>query len=160
MDLTHTYIGDLVIELESPSGTTVVLHDRSGGTTNDIVGTYGVDLSPAEPLSGFHGESSDGTWELRVRDEANGDTGTVNAWSLDLCGRPPEVATPEMLLRDVTLGPSGPVLRWWPYPGMDSYRVYRAVDPSSAAAFADVTAEDGDPGSSGVARLVFPSSGA
>ena len=34
---------------------------------------------------------------------------------------------------------------WWPYPGLTSYRVYRATDPSLPANFSDVTAEDADP---------------
>ena len=41
--------------------------------------------------------------------------------------------------------PDGTLLTWWHYPGMQSYRVYRSDDPSSAAAFLDVTAEDDDP---------------
>ena len=36
------------------------------------------------------------------------------------------------------------MLDWWPYPGMTGYRVYRSTDPSSAALFDDVTAEDDD----------------
>jgi hypothetical protein len=49
-----------------------------------------------------------------------------------------------MRLRDVSVEPGGTRLRWWPYPGMSSYRVYRSTDPSAAAAFLDVSAEDSD----------------
>jgi carboxypeptidase D len=145
VDISHTYIGDLRITLFSPSGTAVILHNRTGSGTDDIRGTYGDDLVPAEPLSALAGEPADGPWQLEIQDMAGGDTGTLNAWTLQIAGRPVEAATPEMLFRELTRDESGVTLRWWPYPGLDSYRVYRSTDPSSAAAFLDVTAEDPDP---------------
>ena len=144
VDITHTYIGDLILTLTSPSGTAVTLHNRSGGSTEDIVGTYGLDLSPAEPLSVLNGEGAGGTWELKVSDLAGSDTGTVNAWSLIYCGRTVEASTPEMRFRELTPESDGVHLNWWSYPGLDSYRVYRSNDPAAAAAFVDVTAEDDD----------------
>jgi len=144
VNITHTYIGDLDIVLKSPQGTGVVLHNRSGGSAEDIVGTYGVDLAPAEPLSAFVGEPAAGTWELSVTDNADVDTGTLNGWSLDLCGRPEEAATPEMKLSGLEKQTDGVLIEWWPYPGMISYRVYRSTDARSAGAFLDVTSEDAD----------------
>jgi carboxypeptidase D len=145
LDISHTYIGDLIVTLTSPTGTPVVLHNRGGGSTHDIVGTYGVDLTPAESLAALAGEGSGGTWELSVSDNAGSDTGTLNSWSLTYCGRAEEASTPEMRFRLLTPESDGIHLTWWPYPGLDSYRVYRSSDPSSPAAFIDVTAEDGDP---------------
>ena len=49
-----------------------------------------------------------------------------------------------MRLRDSAVVPEGVLLSWWVYPGLDSYRVYRSSDPSSAATFVDVTSEDAD----------------
>jgi hypothetical protein len=121
-----------------------VLHNRTGSGTDDIVGTYGGDLFPAESLSLLAGEPADGTWQLEIRDLAGGDTGTLNAWTLQFAGRPVETTTPEMRFRDLSHDDSGVTLTWWPYPGLDSYRVYRSTDPSSAAAFLDVTTEDPD----------------
>jgi subtilisin-like proprotein convertase family protein len=144
VSITHTYIGDLTVELIAPSGTEVMLHNRSGGSTNDIVGTYGDDLTPAEPLTVLDGESAVGAWKLRITDHAGGDTGTLNRWSVDVCGDDPLTATPEMRLRDVDVVAGSVLLRWWPYPGLDSYRVYRSTNPVSALAFSDVTTEDGD----------------
>jgi len=144
VNITHTYIGDLEIGLISPSGTRVLLHDQSGGSSNDILGTYGVDLTPAESLGVLASEESNGIWQLDVTDGFNGDTGWLEGWSVEVCGRPAEASTPEMRLRDVRIEPSGLRLHWWPYPGMNSYRVYRSADPSAAASFLDVTAEDGD----------------
>ncbi|MEE8411639.1 MAG: M14 family zinc carboxypeptidase [Acidobacteriota bacterium] len=144
VDITHTYIGDLTLELLSPQGTTVLLHNRTGGGTDDILGSYGLDLTSAESLAVFDDEPSTGTWKLTVSDGAGGDSGTLNEWNLEICGRPLEATTPQMLFREVSVEPGGVQLRWWPYPGLHSYRVYRSTDPSSANAFTDVTAEDSD----------------
>ncbi len=145
VDISHTYIGDLEIQLLSPSGTHVMLHNRSGGSANDIVGTYGEDLTPAESLDAFIGESATGgAWQMDVYDAAGGDTGVLNSWSLTICGQQPEEATPEMRFDDLEVEPDGVTLRWWPYPGLTSYKVYRATDPSAVETFADVTSEDGD----------------
>jgi carboxypeptidase D len=145
VDVTHGYVGDLRIDLVSPSGTPVALHNRTGGSTDDIYGTYGVDLTPDEPFSRLRGETGAGTWTLRLRDGVTENQGRLDAWSLELCGRPIEAETPEMRLRDVDAAAEGVRLRWWPYPGLHSYRVYRSTDPSSPGAFVDVTAEDVDP---------------
>lgn len=142
--ITHGYIGDLWVELISPSGTPVVLHNRSGGSSNNIHGTYGDDLYPFEPLARLGGETSSGTWSLKVSDGVGGNVGTLDAWSLELCGRPFEATPPEMRFRRHWVEPDGAVLEWWPYPGMDSYRVYRATEATSADGFVDVTAEDDD----------------
>jgi subtilisin-like proprotein convertase family protein len=144
VNITHTYIGDLVIELTSPSSTPVVLHNRDGGSSDDIVGTYGENLTPAEPLSVLLGETSGGIWQLTVTDNAGSDEGILNSWSLSVCEEPVEATTPKMRLSDVSADPAGVQVEWWSYPGLTSYRVYRATDPSAAGNFADVTIEDGD----------------
>ena len=139
VNISHTYIGDLRITLTSPSSTAVVLHNHTGGPANDIVGTYGVNLTPFEPLSALVGEPSSGTWRLDVADEAGGDVGTVNSWSVELCGHAAG-PMPEMRLRDVAIEPGAGVrLNWWPYPGALYYKIYRSQDPSSLPAFVAVT---------------------
>src|SRR5262249_41449062 len=90
------------------------------------------------------GEHSAGTWTLSVTDSIPSNTGTLNAWSLEVCGRPFEASTPEMRLRSVSKEPGKTVLEWWPYPVLTSYKVYRATSPFPTA-FADVTSEDADP---------------
>ena len=145
VDVTHTYRNDLRVDLVSPAGTVVVLHNRSGGSADDIAGVFGVDLTPFVPLSRVDGESSAGTWSLRVDDGVPGNTGSLEAWSAKVCGRPFEASTPEMRLADVERTPGGVAISWWPYPGMSDYRVYRSSDPSQPGGFIDVTAEDPDP---------------
>ena len=77
VDVTHTYIGDLKIDLIAPDGTTkTVEHNRSGGGTDDIDQTYAPD---------FGGESIAGTWTLRINDNyASADDGTLNSWTLTI----------------------------------------------------------------------------
>ncbi len=83
VDITHTYIGDLRVKLTSPSGTDVFLHNRSGGSADDIVGNYPNTLTPAGSLSDFEGEPLDGTWTLLVTDHAGQDVGTLNSWGIN-----------------------------------------------------------------------------
>lgn len=73
VDVTHTYKGDLKVELVK-DGKTIVLHDRAGGSADDLKATF----SPAELV----GTGMSGTWTLRVSDRAAIDEGTLNAWSL------------------------------------------------------------------------------
>jgi subtilisin-like proprotein convertase family protein len=73
--IVHTYIGDLVVSLIAPDGSTYVLHNRAGGSTDDINQTYTVNLSS---------EASNGTWKLRVQDAAAGDIGRIDSWTVNL----------------------------------------------------------------------------
>jgi len=73
VNITHTYKGDLVVTLLAPDGSPYVLHNRTGGSADNIVQTFSVNLST---------EALNGTWTLRVQDAASGDTGTLNSWSL------------------------------------------------------------------------------
>jgi serine protease len=73
VNIVHTYIGDLKVDLVAPDGSVYVLHNRSGGSADNINQTYTVNLS-SEPLNG--------SWKLRVNDNANQDTGYINSWSI------------------------------------------------------------------------------
>ena len=75
VDISHTYIGDLVVELTAPDGTAQTLHSRAGGSANDIDQTYTPD---------FDGTGIAGDWILRVSDRAGGDTGTLDSWTLTI----------------------------------------------------------------------------
>lgn len=82
LDLSHTYRGDLVVELTSPSGRKVVLHNRSGGSLDHLQGTYGVDLVSSQSLEVLSQETKAGAWKLKVTDRASADTGVLKKWSL------------------------------------------------------------------------------
>jgi len=71
--ITHTYIGDLTVTLEH-GGRTVTLHDRTGGSTND--------LSLEVAADDFANLDASGAWTLHVVDSAAIDTGTLNSWAL------------------------------------------------------------------------------
>ncbi len=75
VDITHTYIGDLKVEIVAPDGTAQALHSHTGGSANDIDRTYTPD---------FGGTGIAGDWTLRVRDDAGADTGTLNSWALTI----------------------------------------------------------------------------
>ena len=88
LDVTHTYVGDLIIDLEAPTGVVVRLHDRSGGSSDDLHLTYDDDggTLPDGPgeLSDFVGEIVTGTWTLRLSDNASLDQGSLDAWTLKI----------------------------------------------------------------------------
>jgi serine protease len=73
VNIVHTYKGDLRVDLVAPDGTLYNLHNRTGGSADNIVGTYSRNLTS---------EALNGTWRLRVNDNANGDTGYINSWSI------------------------------------------------------------------------------
>ncbi|OCW97300.1 S8 family serine peptidase [Alishewanella sp. HH-ZS] len=76
LNITHTWRGDLLVRLTSPTGTQHVLHNRTGGSARDLIGNY--------PISSFNGEQMSGDWVLFVSDNASLDTGTLNSWRLNL----------------------------------------------------------------------------
>ena len=83
IDITHTYVGDLRIELVSPAGRSVVLHSQLGGDQDNLVVTYDSG-APLSPMSSLIGQPIQGNWVLRAADLAAADTGTLNKWSLEL----------------------------------------------------------------------------
>ena len=80
VNITHTYIGDLIIKLISPLGTEATLHNREGGSADNINQTY----YPTE----FRDENCCGTWTLFVSDNAGWDLGTLDSWTLTIDGIP------------------------------------------------------------------------
>ncbi len=71
--IIHTYRGDLVVNLVAPDGSTYLLHNGSGGSADNLIGTYTVNASS---------EVANGVWKLRVYDRYSGDTGYIDSWSL------------------------------------------------------------------------------
>ena len=108
LSIDHTYVGDLLISLQSPNATTVrlvnspvqgndscsgnnlrVLLDGAGAANVDdqcsandpaIFGLY----QSSQPLTAFNGGTGNGVWTLTVSDVYPVDTGTLNDWSLQL----------------------------------------------------------------------------
>ncbi|MCC7425492.1 MAG: S8 family serine peptidase [Alphaproteobacteria bacterium] len=82
LNIAHSFVGDLVVDLTSPLGTIsrLIARPLAGQlATADILFT----TTTTHSL----GEGSAGTWTLRVSDEAALDTGVLNSWTLNLYGR-------------------------------------------------------------------------
>lgn len=101
--IAHPFVGDLVLKLTSPSGTSIVLSNGRGGTRDNFCTTLldddsgGPPLSsltssngqpvsgtfvPDMPLSLFDGENPNGQWILNISDNAIQDSGTFYRFSL------------------------------------------------------------------------------
>jgi Zn-dependent metalloprotease/subtilisin-like proprotein convertase family protein len=79
VSIDHTWRGDLLVTLVSPSGASQVVHDRAGGSEDDVVI---VDM----PIGTFNGQQAAGNWTLQVQDLAGADVGTLDSWSLTVTG--------------------------------------------------------------------------
>lgn len=94
VEIPHTWISDLIIELTSPDGVTSRLHNLAGGSNNNVIGVWNTDppssgdwTSPPADLSVFRNGPVDGTWTLFVSDNGAGDIGTIESWGLRFtCG--------------------------------------------------------------------------
>lgn len=107
LNVTHTWVTDLIVKLISPNGTIINILTNKCGSDDDIQAIFddsGSVLScngtpvvnglvkPETPLSALIGESSLGLWTLQVADDTTGDGGSINSWKLNLCA-----ITPAML---------------------------------------------------------------
>ncbi len=100
VDITHTFDSDLEIDLISPMGTVWDLSSDNGGAGDNYIVTVFDDaatqsiVSGAAPFNGsynaeegpmnvgFANEPVNGNWTLSICDDAGGDSGTLNAWSI------------------------------------------------------------------------------
>ncbi|ROU07353.1 peptidase S8 [Lysobacter enzymogenes] len=73
LNIVHTYRGDLKVDLVAPDGSLYNLHNRTGSGADNLTGTFSLNLSS---------EALNGNWKLRVNDNANGDTGHIDTWSI------------------------------------------------------------------------------
>jgi subtilisin-like proprotein convertase family protein len=82
VDITHTWIGDLSVDLIAPDGTHIPLHERSGGSDDNLIKTYTSATTPGLAL--LRGQPAQGAWRLRVADLEARDMGKLNRWGLRL----------------------------------------------------------------------------
>jgi subtilisin-like proprotein convertase family protein len=98
---THTWIGDLDFTLQSPMGTVVnLIADRCNDNDDDDFNinlddqaanplscpyNLGNTEQPENPLSVLNGQNPSGNWTLTVIDDAEGDTGMLQGWTLEIC---------------------------------------------------------------------------
>ena len=102
--ISHTQGSDLTITLTSPTGTTIDLSVQNGGqgtsyintvfdndATDSITtgsGTFTGTFSPEGDLSVFNDEFSAGEWLLTVQDILTSNIGTIEDFSIVVCGSP------------------------------------------------------------------------
>jgi subtilisin-like proprotein convertase family protein len=99
--LSHTYDSDLQISLIAPTGLKILVTDQVGVDGDNFLGTILSDAGslpivdgaapftgnfrPDNPLFQVNHLNSAGTWKLHVVDLFGGDTGSLNAWALEVC---------------------------------------------------------------------------
>lgn len=100
LELDHTWLSDLIIDLVSPSGTVVPLVSGACGSMDNINAVFdddGTDIAclgnpaisgvvkPVGSLSSLIGESAGGIWTLVVEDGFDEDGGSLKEFSLEIC---------------------------------------------------------------------------
>jgi uncharacterized repeat protein (TIGR01451 family) len=121
INLNHTFMQDLDVHLQSPAGNDNGLFTDIGASTvggpqtlMDIRLDDEAALPFAFPLSAsmvhqpelayrlnwFDGEDAGGVWTLVIRDDATGDGGTLNSWSLTICEPPPPPSCPAGFIQE------------------------------------------------------------
>jgi hypothetical protein len=73
LNVSHSWVGDLVVTLEH-GGASATLWNKTGGGTENIRQTF--------QTTAFAGLDASGPWTLKVVDTADKDTGTLDSWAL------------------------------------------------------------------------------
>lgn len=98
LNITHPYDADLDVFLIAPDGTRVELFTDVGGRDDNFTNTnlnsealwpilsavapFNGSYRPEGQLAVLYGKKIAGTWSLEIRDDASGNQGTLNSWSL------------------------------------------------------------------------------
>ncbi|MFY9943949.1 MAG: proprotein convertase P-domain-containing protein [Desulfobacterales bacterium] len=82
VDITHPWVGDLRVTLLPPVGGPVVLHDRQGGSGDNVVRTWR--SGEMAGLTTLRGQPGGGQWRLAIADLSGRDVGKLNRWSIEL----------------------------------------------------------------------------
>jgi subtilisin-like proprotein convertase family protein len=88
LNVTHSFIGDLVVKLRSPSGISSVLIDRPGQMSSAPDGSSQQNIHFTLDSVAYWGEDAYGDWTLHVSDQGRFGTGTFDSWTLNVMGKP------------------------------------------------------------------------
>ena len=115
LNISAAWVGDVIVRLTSPAGTTITLVDQPGVTgvgcgfsSDNLITTLDDEsgggpvengnpptqpsYTPQQALSTFDGQNAAGVWILTVIDASLADTATLNSWSLIISTAMPPVA--------------------------------------------------------------------
>ncbi len=113
INLTHTYVQDMTITLQGPAsiGSPIIVllqepcgdNDNINCTMDDNGGppqcsgnpAISGSIAPVDALSSLNALPADGVWTLIIDDPYNGDGGTVNLFSIDMCRVTPALSISE-----------------------------------------------------------------
>jgi len=112
VSVDHDLASELIVELSSPGGTTVRLHDQTAGVPAGIQTRYDLLTEPDGPgsMDDFIGDMTGGTWTLSIEDVGAASTGDnyLRGWLLyftvsdgfgctpQSCGEPTPTEAPEL----------------------------------------------------------------
>ena len=82
IDISHSNISNLRVEINSPGGKRAVLHNRTGLGQKNLVKIY--DTKSTASLMAFIGQPMRGKWTLTIRDLAGREKGMLNKWGLEV----------------------------------------------------------------------------
>ncbi len=86
IDIQHSYIGDLTVEVISPGGKTITLHNKTGLEGENLIKTYSLANPPDGPgtMKDFCNILSKGLWTLKITDHSSYNSGILNSWNIKL----------------------------------------------------------------------------
>ncbi len=128
VNITHTNIADLGIEITAPSGTKSKVLNINSGTraenyTNITLGS-----------NAFYGERNQGNWSIKVVDGAATKTGTLGDWSISFLGnRGPNLGDTTPPSPVSGLGNAGNTLSWAASPSGDVARYEACIYPTTTS---------------------------
>jgi subtilisin-like proprotein convertase family protein len=147
LNITHTWIQDMTISLIGPvslGSPQIILFQEACGDNDDIDCVLDDDggppqcfnvpsvfdiVAPLESLSSLNTLPADGIWTLYVDDPWNGDGGSINEFSIDLCRVIPSVLGLENnVLSDVSVYPN-------PTTGMVNIYIPNNIEPSTISLY-------------------------
>jgi len=119
MNITHPYVSDLQMLIQSPSGSQAMLWQQqcgsnrnmnvvfsdAGATPTCATPTTGT-ISAVDRLSVFNGGNAAGNWLLGYVDVAAQDAGTLNSWYVEICSQTITLNTENFGLNDFKVYPN------------------------------------------------------